>query len=67
MDKNKRIITCEPMIVISLKERTIDGMMSILVEGEIKLNIEGERLVGRKGGSIVLMFNVKDIDVIYPM
>ena len=38
-----------------------------VLSDEIKLNVEGEKLVGRKGGSIVFLANLDEIDRVYPL
>lgn len=37
------------------------------LSNEIKLNVEEGKLVGRKGGSIVFLANLDEIDRVYPL
>ena len=67
MDKIGRIITDRPYIVIAPKNSKYQSENCYAIGNDIKINIEGDKLIGRKDGSIVLMLNINDIDAIYPM
>ena len=67
MDKIGRIITDRPYIVIEPKNSKYQSENRYAIGNDIKINIEGDKLIGRKDGSIVLTFNINDIDAIYPM